>query len=60
MSGNQVVEDKFAVSLPRILKVLLMVIHYDNRTESIHEVSAFSVITEIAVLRRVLWPVGFQ
>ena len=46
MSGNQVVEDKFAVSLPRISKVLLMVI---TTTIARHEVSAFSVITEIAV-----------
>ena len=50
---------KSTVSLPRISKVLLVVIHYGNRTESIHEVSAFSS-TENAVLREYFGQLDFN
>ena len=40
------------VSLPRVSKVLLIVDHYDNRTESFHEVSAISRHAAITFLRR--------
>ena len=40
------------VSLPRVSNVLLLVDHCDNRTESIHEVSAISRHMIIRFLRR--------
>ena len=48
-SGKKMVEDKVYSVIFQSIDILLMVIHYDNRTELIHEINANSSCHSITV-----------